>query len=70
MKMRTKKEIEQKYKEIEMQVINIRDMSKDQREAGGAELDYKHNDLTEQMATLRWVLSSDWEWDEPGIRDT
>jgi hypothetical protein len=37
---------------------------------GMCELPQKENDLTEQMATLRWVLDSKSEWDEAGLRDT
>jgi diaminopimelate decarboxylase len=30
----------------------------------------EHFKLSEQMAVLRWVIDSEWEWDESGIRDT
>ena len=65
--MRTKAEIEKKLEEIEQKVIEIRDIPKEKR---SLELNDKHWELTEQMAVLRWVVGFDYEWNEPGIKDT
>lgn len=59
--MRDRKKIAEKLEEVERQVRDYRDKKN---------LSDEHWELTEQMAVLRWVLNSDWEWDEDGIRDT
>jgi hypothetical protein len=60
--MRTQEEIQQQLNEIERQIERTNKGIRSPRNA------LKHEYLTEQMATLRWVLG--WNWDDSAIRLT
>jgi hypothetical protein len=64
--MKITKQIQEKHDEIEKEVSRLR--TKGARNWDEEE-SFKENDLTEQLATLRWVMAY-FEWDEAGIRDT
>jgi hypothetical protein len=65
--MKITKQIQEKHDEIEKEVSRLR--TKGARNWDEEE-SFKENDLTEQLATLRWVLDKSAEWNQAGLRDT
>jgi hypothetical protein len=61
--MKKQSEIKTKLAEIEKEVSGL-------RSNGIYGNRSEHIYMTEQMATLRWVLDSKSAWDEAGLRDT